>query len=553
MGKFKKTDRLGCSESERRDFLRLMVMTGSVMGVRPWRVFEVLEDTAGTAVAQQAAGSTINKSIHINAGTGALSRFYLFWPHVEVAKELDRMRNAGVAPLATSIAVARDRATLKEGTDKPLYLIEDSPFKDLPGRRQVSLLMGGENQVHSETWTSNCYMPTGAAGTTRTESSVFAAAAVLQQRESSAAIPVMSVDTIRAGQMQPFGSAPGSSNIPVARARTFQGLVDMVASEAAKAGNVLALADNAQLYSRYYDAIKRLSRASSNYSYQQAYKNSDQAVGVMLQQLASQLTPTDDDVDRYLGLNSDLIRNLLPSASRDTAAARVAAVDTATANGVTSRIGGLQNSNFARTLILASRAFKLGVTNMVMLPSFNDDPHGFLVDAVAFQAQTFMTGTTLDQFLADCTAAPDPTAGNGSTVAQNLVMHIYGDCTKNALDKAGWPDNPQRDSNFAIVHGAGWLKTGWYGGISPPANPATGLALGSVAVNNLDIYDPTHPDAPLTTLTNANDVGSLRCKQLGPHVAGAVLYAICNGQIDKWREFYSGDALPGIINIDRAT
>ena len=33
MGKFRKNDRLGVGEQERRDFLKLMVVTGGMMGV----------------------------------------------------------------------------------------------------------------------------------------------------------------------------------------------------------------------------------------------------------------------------------------------------------------------------------------------------------------------------------------------------------------------------------------------------------------------------------------------------------------------------------------
>jgi hypothetical protein len=82
------------------------------------------------STAQTAAGTTINRSLHINAGNGALSRFYLFWPHIEVAKELQRMASSGINPMTTPLSVGNATATLKPGTDKPLYTIAESPWKD---------------------------------------------------------------------------------------------------------------------------------------------------------------------------------------------------------------------------------------------------------------------------------------------------------------------------------------------------------------------------------------------------------------------------------------
>lgn len=545
MGKFRKTDRLGVGDQERRDFLKFMVLTGSMMGVKPWKVFEVMEDTIGTAHAQSAASSTIAKSIHINAGTGALSRFYLLWPHIEVARET---QNIGAAITSTSIAMHRTAVQQAVNTRKPLYFVEDTPWKDLPGGRQVTALMGGFNIVHDEVAITNTRFPTGGAGTTRGEASVFAAAAVLQ-KESATAIPVMTVDSIAGGgQAQPFGAADGSGSIPVARARNFPGLIDMVASEAAKPGRVIAKPENAALYARYYEAVKRLNKANGNYSYQTAYKSADQALSVMVKQLATELTPTDEDVDRYLGLTNPVILNAL--GNQATAAARVAVVD-ARASSDTDRRGSKQLSDFARTLILSARAYARGVTNMVMMPAFNDDPHGLFNDLVACQNQTFMTGNALNEFMRDCSTALDPGSASGSTVGQNLVVHIYGDCTKNALDKGGWPDNPQRNSNCSFILGQGWLKSGWYGGVTRTGGVLRANGSGSEG-EVMDMYNPHDPNAPFFRINNQNDPQNQTSARLGEAVAGALLYAICNGQVTKWRQFYSGDAIPGLINIDRA-
>jgi|GEM_PF-979943 len=548
MGKFRKNDRLGASDQDRRDFLKLMVLTGSMVGVKPWKVFEVMEDTLGTAHAQAAAASTINKSLHINAGTGALSRFYLLWPHIEVAREVERL-GAGIT--ATPVAIHRTAVQQAVNTTKPLYFTSDTPWTDLPGRRQVTALMGGFNIVHDEVAITNTRFPTGGAGSTRGEASVFAAAAVLQNRESPTAIPVMTVDSVNGGgQPQPFGAASGSGTIPVARARSFPGLIDMVASEAAKPGRVIARAENAALYERYYQAVKRLNKAAGNYSYQEAYKSADQALQVMVQQLATTLTPSTDDVCRYLGLSNPTILSALGLGAGSTNAQRLAVVE-AVASSDTRISGSRQLADFARTLILTARAFSNGVTNMVMAPAFNDDPHGLFNNLVAAQNQTFMTGNALNEFMRDCAQAPDPTSSSGGSVGDNMVVHIYGDCTKNALDKAGWPDNPQRNSNLSIILGQGWLKTGWYGGVTRTGGVLDGSG-GAGEGEVLDLYNPLDPNAPTFRINNTNDGGRQTSARLGQYVAGALMYAMCNGQVAKWREFYSGDAIPGLINFDRA-
>lgn len=538
MGRVRQSNRLNVDDESRRDFLKWMVLTGGVMQVKPEHLFGVMEDVLGTAHAQGAA-STVNKSLHIAAGTGALARFTLLWPQPNLVSSMQSQGMNDTQLQSSNIPLTQAVNSSVTGTARPLFVNAHSPWRNLPGGRQVACMYGGANIVHAEVPISNTTFASGGAGSTRSQASLFAAAAVLQARDSPAPIPVMTVDAIRAGDAQPFGSAPGSNTIPVARTSNFPGLVDMLASEAARPGKVIGRPQNAALLERYYQAMKRLDPLSNNQSFRVAYASADQALGVMVQQLASRLAPSVEDVDRYLGL-ATLFGTGTGNA---TAAERVARVDGGSGTD-SSAVGTVRNSDLARTLVLAARAMKLGVTNMVMCPAFNDDPHGLFGNFAAAANQTFMTGNSLNEFLADC-GTPDPMDPNNRTIADKVVVHIYGDCMKNPVDKSGWPDNPARGSCVSMVLGQGWVKSGWWGGMSQTtANNRT-------QDTTIELYNPLVPDAPSFTASDSNDGGNRSSAQLGTYSAAAVLYAICDGNLTKWRQFYSGEAIPGLINFDR--
>ena len=156
-----------------------------------------------------------------------------------------------------------------------------------------------------------------------------------------------------------------------------------------------------------------------------------------------------------------------------------------------------------------------------------------------------MVGSALDQFLVDC-GAPDPLDPNSQSVADNVVVHIYGDCSKNPVVKSGWPDDPPRNSNVSFVLGQGWLRSAWFGGATQ-ASVQSALN-GGAGENAINLYNPLDPAG--TAFRVASD--DTACAKLGSYVAAAVLYAITNGQLSKWRQFYNGDAIPGLTNIDRA-
>ena len=57
----------------RRSLIRGALYAGAALGLARWKVYEVLEDTVGTAIAADAACHPTNRSVHIVAGTGESS------------------------------------------------------------------------------------------------------------------------------------------------------------------------------------------------------------------------------------------------------------------------------------------------------------------------------------------------------------------------------------------------------------------------------------------------------------------------------------------------
>src|SRR5690349_13544899 len=96
--------------ASRRDFIRFGLAAGGVLGLRPWQTFEVLEDTAGKALAAEAACLPTNRSVHLLAGSGGFAWFQLLWPHVEIAE-------AQSSTFAFHAPGTQQRVV---GTDKPL-------------------------------------------------------------------------------------------------------------------------------------------------------------------------------------------------------------------------------------------------------------------------------------------------------------------------------------------------------------------------------------------------------------------------------------------------
>src|SRR6185436_8502354 len=114
----------------------------------------------------------------------------------------------------------------------------------------------------------------------------------------------------------------------------------------------------------------------------------------------------------------------------------------------------------------------------------------------------------------------------GLTLADNLVFTVSGDTPKNPLQRMGWPDGTPNNSNWLYVMGNGYLKTGWFGGVK-----ADGSTPG---------FDPT----------TGNEVAGQSANTTSAAAGAAAAYAVAKGDMKRVRDFYTGPAIDGMVNIN---
>jgi hypothetical protein len=445
-------------ELSRRSLIKWSLAAGAVLGLPRWKTFEVLERSGGKALAADASCHPTMRSVHLIAGTGGFAWFQLLWPH-----------NAIAASGNNNFAFhAFGQTRPAAGTDRLLTLAPEAPWKDLPGRRQVSALMAGSNETHTRN-------PNTAS--TLMGSSVIAVASALQTTNPSV-VPVIAVGGAN------VGTAPGAPR-PAAVA-SGDDIIGLFNSAASRAGGLLEDASDAELYSAHYQALIGLNRAAGRSTQLKSYETAQKAASLLGTNLASVLTPTDADLARY-GVNLG---------TRNTVRA------------------------IARTLMVTAKAFRLGLTSSVVLPAFNDDPHGAFNDMANLRNTVAQLGAVLDGFWEDLSSTPDDSCA-GKSLADSLVITVHGDTPKTPLNRSGWPDGTPRNSNWIYVLGNGYLRTGWFGGIRADGsartfNPATGEEV----------------DAPSSTTANA--------------ATAAVAYAIARGDERRVQDFARGLDIKGI-------
>lgn len=415
-----KTDK---EQLSRRSLIKWGLYAGAALGLARWKVYEVLEDTVGTAVAADAACHPTNRSVHIVAGTGGFAWYQLLWPHNDVA--------AGGNPGAAFHAFGQTR--MAAGTDRPLTLSPQSPFKNAPGNRQMTALMAGSNETHTRT---------PSTATNLGGNSLLAVASALQTTNPSV-IPVVTVDG------SPFGNAPGAPRpSAVGSADQFVGLFNSAAS---REGGLLANPADATVYDAHYAALAAMNRAANRPTTQRAYGTAKTAANLLGTNLASQLAITEADRQRY-GIAGAVRQNL---------------------------------KDLGETLIVTAKAFRMGLTSSVCTHALGDDPHGAFNDPNNPPMTAAILGGMLDAFITELASTPDPNCG-GTTLADNVVLTIHGDTPKTPLQASGWPDGTPGNSNWMYVYGNGWLKTGWFGGILRDGgvrgyDPATGNENGTAS------------------------------------------------------------------------
>jgi len=127
-------------------------------------------------------------------------------------------------------------------------------------------------------------------------------------------------------------------------------------------------------------------------------------------------------------------------------------------------------ADLARNLLFTANAFRLGLIGTVLMPAFNDDPHGAFSggDALA-TARADGLARVLDGFYAELAAHPEPkctTVGASLSLADNVVTIVSGDTPKNFFNRNGWGDGTPGGANLIYVRGNGYLKPGWFGDIN---------------------------------------------------------------------------------------
>ncbi len=442
----------------RRRFLKFASAAGALFALDRSEVLNIISDSGGSALADEASCASTNRSIHLNAGNGGFAWFQLLFPHVEIATSNDD---------AASFH-AYGQVTAAEDTDKPFLFAPETPWQTYGANRRMSCFMAGQNETH--TAQPNSAASLGGGGV------VLAAAASLQS-ELPSLLPVIGVT--------PFGFGTAAGAPQVTTVGSPDGMVDLFNSSASRA--VLELPQNAKLYEAYYKAFLSLNKAAPRSTWQRQMRITKASAKFLGKNLASLLTPTNSDMDRY---------------------------------GISGSPNNVQDLGYG--LNVAARAFKLGLTNSVILPALRDDPHGAFGNMASLQDRVTRLGQMLEALMEDLEATPDPSCA-GKTLADSTVITIHGDTPKNPRVRNGWPDGTPNNSNWIYVMGNGYLKTGWFGGVR--------------ANGNVDGFNPA----------TGEDVAGQPASATSAAAGAAAAFAVAKGDLQRVDEL-SGVNISGIIN-----
>lgn len=448
----------------RREFLRWSATVAACLGLERARFLNVIGETAGVANADTAACASTQLLIDIVDGQGGLSNWTLPFAIPKVIAST----NAQYSHHALGKGVAG------VGYDKPYTHAPESPWQGPQSKWKISAFVAGNNETHTATPASAISL--GA-------NSMLAAAAAIQQANPSL-LPVLTVGGIQ------FGAAPGApapAAVPAAA-----GLVDLFNSAASRA--LLQAPENGGLAEAYYKAFIGLNAAAGRSTITKQYGTGKVSMNLLSKNLSAQLAPTAAD-EAIFGL-------------------------TGTTPGAV--------MNMSRAMITTVKAFSLGLTSMLVVRGFNNDPHGLFAggDAAA-AAVASATGKMLDGLYNLAKSRPDPGCAS-KTLADRIVLAISGDTYKAPFNRGGWGDGTPNGSNLLYVMGNGHLKTGWFGDI----DPAAGAVGWSQATGN----------------TGGAYTG--RGAELGASAAAALLFAISKGDMRRVRDFYNGPAIDGVVNLN---
>lgn len=381
----------------RRALIKWSIAAGAALGVSRSKIYEILDKTAGKGVAFAAEARTTTRSVHLVAGNGGLAHFTLMWPQVQIAQ----------ANSQTFSWHKPGMGNLVNGTARPLFVGPDTPWQNLPAAKQVTGFMCGRTETHTRNPVSQ---------TVVNNMNMMAFATAIQ----SSAPSVIPAVTIADGNI---GAAPGAA-VP-ANVGTADGVVGLFNSAASRAGGLLAKTTDAELYKAHYQAFIQLNRASTSPTQKIGYKTASDAAAFLGTNLSSKLAITPEDLTRY-GIDGNTRGN-------------VAAI--------------------GRAFIIAVKAFAMDLTNAVVLPAMDDDPHNHFngdINVVPPQLKKVFDG-----FMADLMATNDD--ATQTPLADDLTLTIHGDTPKDGLNRQGWGDGTRMNSNQMFVYSSGHLKSGWFG------------------------------------------------------------------------------------------
>jgi len=442
----------------RRNFLKWTSAVGAVMALDQAEILNVIADCGGTALAQENTASTL-RSVHLVAGDGGFAWFQLLWPHYAIAKSGNE-----------NFTYHAFNSVMDATTDKPSVWGQDTPWKDLGPKKQITGFMAGQNQTHTAT-------PMAAATVGGGQSMIAAIATI--QRAMPSLIPVIGLEPVA------FGTAPGAP--AVTTVGDADGMVQLFNSAASRL--TLEAQGDAALFEAYYKAYIGLVKASGRPTFSRQLNVGKSAANFLGQNLAEKLAPSADDLMRYQ-------------------------IDNGTPNNL---------SEIGRALITTARAFKMGLTQSVIIPAMRNDPHG----AWGNMNNVIMTASTLcrymNEFMKDLDVQ-DP-VDQDKNISDNFVLTVHGDTPKSPLGRGDWADGTPQGSNWLYVMGNGYIKTGWFGGIK---------ANGDVAG-----FDEKTGDEVMGRPSN----------QTSAAAGAAVAFAVAKGDMNRVKDFYTGPPIDALVNV----
>lgn len=462
---------------KRRNFLRWIGAVGAAAGLERSGLLNFVADSGGSALADGLCPAT-NRSVHLICGNGSFAWFQLLWPHLEVANSMN--------PAMAYHAFGQGFEYTETG-HKPLHYGPQAPWTDQVNKkplRPVTAIMAGKDETHTDT--------PGSAATLGSSASMLAAVASIQTAVPTL-VPVIGIVPFD------FGKADGAPSI--ATVSSGDGMAELFSSVASNL--TLKAQEDKDLFETYYKALLGVRYAAGRPSWQPHTDITKKAAKLIGFDYSTQLKPTATDLANY-GINA--LNQSGASSSQKT-----------------------KLTAFGRAMIVAARAIREGLTNSVVIglspgPTSDTtftDPHQVFNDMTALNATAKAIGDILNGFYADLAGANDPVC-MGQKMDQSVVMTVHGDTPHNPLIASGWPDATPGGSNWMYVMGAGYLKTGWFGGVR--------------ANKQVDGFDPaTGADVPdqKSTVTSAA-------------AGSAVAYAVAKGSTNTVSQFNGGLPIGGL-------